>query len=87
MLNTFVARTLVLLHVVSNVVSAHLRGRRSAFATAPAGVRAVTFIEYALLAGIAVLVAAIFRSQLSSTFSILLGKFKGCATNFTGNAC
>jgi len=77
MLNTFVARTLVLLHVVSNVVSAHLRGRRSAFATAPAGVRAVTFIEYALLAGIAVLVAAIFRSQLGTMFTALLVRVGG----------
>jgi len=80
MLNTFVARTLVLLHVVANVVSTHLRGRRNAFATANAGVRAVTFIEYALLAGIAVLVAAIFRSQLSATFTTLLGRFRTAST-------
>ena len=59
------------------------RTRPTARRTAAAGARAVTFIEYALLAAIAVVVAALFRKQLWSTFDTLLSKFKADATDTT----
>lgn len=36
--------------------------------------RGVTFIEYALLAAIAVIIAALFRSQLVGVFESLFGR-------------
>ena len=72
MFHTLAARTLVLRHTAV----AALRGRSGSLAST----RAVTFIEYALLAGIAVLVATIFRSQLSATFSTLLERFHTAST-------
>lgn len=39
--------------------------------------RGVTFIEYALLAAIAVVVGFLFRSQLTGMFTTLLGKISG----------
>lgn len=39
--------------------------------------RGVTFIEYALLAAIAVVVGFLFRSQLTSMFTTLLNNISG----------
>ena len=53
----------------------------------PAVARGVTFIEYALLAGIAITVAFIFRTTLSKTFSDLLHSFSTNAQCTSQTAC
>ena len=79
------ARAMAWFEAFVAVVAAHLRTRHTSLRTASAGYRAVTFIEYALLAAIAVVVAALFRKQLWSTFDTLLSKFKADATDTTSN--
>lgn len=46
-----------------------------------AGARGVTFIEYALLAAIAVFISWLFRGQLTSVFNTLLSKLQGGINN------
>ena len=62
-----------------HLVAGPLRPSRNA-RLSPAVARGVTFIEYALLAGIAIAIAIIFRKTLSSTFSSILGSFQHNAT-------
>lgn len=62
---------------VAGIVGGRLRPKRAGLA----GARGVTFIEYALLAGIAVAIAAIFRSQLTDIFTTLLDRINGGVNN------
>jgi Flp pilus assembly pilin Flp len=73
MFNAFLARLYLMLETVVAVMAGHLRGRTSAVA----GARGVTFIEYALLAAIAVIIAVLFRSQLSAAFNAVFGSLRG----------
>ncbi len=78
------ARLVAGFDMVIAVVAGHLRARHAGLQSATAGYRAVTFIEYALLAAIAVAIAAIFRKQLGEVFTTLLAKFSSAATDTTG---
>lgn len=81
MFTALYVRVAMLLHVVRGRAAAHLRSRQLRFATASPAMRGVTMIEYALLAAVALIVAAIFRSQLSAAFSTVMSKIKGGIEN------
>lgn len=75
MLTSLYARVSAYLEMIAAVLVGHLRGRRVAGASV--GFRAVTFIEYALLAAIAVVIAALFRTQLKALFVNLFSRLNG----------
>lgn len=66
MFHAFAARTAATMHVLGGAL-------RARTATAPRG---VTFIEYALLAAVAVVIGVIFKTQLSGAFNDILGRIK-----------
>lgn len=73
-------RAVAAFDMVVAVVAGHFRARNAGFRTGSLAARGVTFIEYALLAAIAVAIAILFRSTLTTTFKALLAKFQGEAT-------
>lgn len=76
-------RTLTVLVAAFSALSARLAARHRATRATIGGrygvvaARGVTFIEYALLAAIAVFIAWLFRTQLQSIFTSLLSKLRG----------
>lgn len=66
MFHAFAARTAAAVHVL-------LGALRTRTAAAPRG---VTFIEYALLAAVAVVIGVIFRNVLSDAFTNILNRIK-----------
>ena len=70
MFNTFFARTAATLEVLGATARTRV--------TKPA--RGVTFIEYALLAVVAVIIGYVFRTQLGSAFDGMLARVRGGLT-------
>jgi len=70
MLTNAYLRLVTMFTVLAAALGERLRPRRAGLA----GARGVTFIEYALLAGIAVVIAVIFHTELAKIFTSLLGR-------------
>lgn len=82
---TFLRLQAVLMSVFATLV-ARIEARRSFIPTSRMSLvsaRGVTFIEYALLAAVAVFVAWIFRTQLSSIFTTFLGRLGVSIGNYS----
>jgi Flp pilus assembly pilin Flp len=74
-------RLVAALHVAGIRFVERVNTRAPRYSTATAGYRAVTMIEYALLAGIAVILALIFRKGLTDVIDNVITGIQNATTN------